>query len=256
MRSGLPAVGPLAALQFLTRIPIRLRSEPSMATAVVWFPAVGATIGVAAGAAGAAAWHVVPPSVAAALTITIALLITGAFHEDGLGDIADAFGGGYTVERRLEIMKDSRHGTYGVAAMCVSIVIRMLAVGTLPGPAAIFATLVAAHTLARAAAVALMAAVPLAGHSGLGADYGRSTSPGRAGVALVSGCAISVVAVGWWIGPMLLAALVAAVAVGWLARRKIGGISGDVLGACEQVAECACMVVVSGLAMHHTLWWS
>jgi adenosylcobinamide-GDP ribazoletransferase len=227
-----------------------------MATAVVWFPAVGAVIGVAAGAAGAAAWHAVPPSVAAALAITIALLITGAFHEDGLGDIADAFGGGYTVERRLEIMKDSRHGTYGVAAMCVSIVIRMLAVGTLPGPAVIFAALVASHTLARAAAVGLMAAVPLAGHSGLGADYGRSTSAGRAVVALVSGCAISAVAVGWWTGPMLLAALASAVAVGWLARRKIGGISGDVLGACEQVAECACLVVVSGLAMRHTLWWS
>jgi adenosylcobinamide-GDP ribazoletransferase len=55
---------------------------------------------------------------------------------------------------------------------------------------------------------------------------------------------------------MLLAALASAVAVGWLARRKIGGISGDVLGACEQVAECACLVVVSGLAMRHTLWWS
>ena len=91
--------GPLAALQFLTRIPVRLRSAPSLAAAVVWFPTVGALIGAAVGGVGAGAWHLVPAPVAGALAVVVGLLITGAFHEDGLGDIADAFGGGTTVER-------------------------------------------------------------------------------------------------------------------------------------------------------------
>lgn len=247
--------GFLAALQFLTRVPVRLRREPSMSRAVVWFPVVGAVIGAAAGGIGAGAWHVTAPLVAGSLAVVAALLITGAFHEDGLGDIADAFGGGYTLERRVEILKDSRHGTYGVAAMCSSILVRAASLGSMPGPVALFASAVAAHAVARVAAVGLMAAVPLAGHSGLGADYGRSTTVGRALLAGVLGTGLTTLAVGWWVGPLLGAALMSAIAVGALAKHKIGGISGDVLGACEQVAECACMVVASGLAMHHQLWW-
>lgn len=254
--SGLPPVGPLAALQFLTRLPIRLRRAPDMAAMVVWFPVAGAVIGATVGGVSAGMWELTPPLVAGALAVTVGLLVTGAFHEDGLGDIADAFGGGYTVERRLEIMKDSRHGTYGVAAMCASIVVRVVAIGSLPGPAVMFAACVAAHVMARAIAVGLMASVPLAGHSGLGADYGRSTTPARGAVALLMGIAITALAVGWWVAPLLAAAVVVALAVGALARHKIGGISGDVLGACEQVAECACLVVLSGLATHHHLWWA
>lgn len=253
---GLSPVGPLAALQFLTRIPIRLRAAPSMVGMIAWFPLAGAVIGALAGAVGAASAEVTPPLVAGALAVTIGLLVTGAFHEDGLGDVADAFGGGTTVERRLEIMKDSRHGTYGVAAIGASILVRVAALGSLPGTAAVFAGAVAAHVMARTAAVWLMAAVPLAGHAGLGADYGRSTTGGRAGLAGLLGTALTALAVGWWVAPLIAAGAASAVAVGLLARRKIGGISGDVLGACEQVAECACLVVVSGLALHHQLWWA
>ena len=253
--NGLPPWGPFAALQFVSRIPIRLRRAPSMSGLVVWFPFAGAVIGVLVGGVGAGMWHITPPLVAGAVAVAIGLLITGAFHEDGLGDIADAFGGGYTVERRLEILKDSRHGTYGVAAMCASIVVRMVALGSLPGSAVLFAAAVAAHVLARTAAVVLMAAVPLATNRGLGADYGQSTTPARAFAALVMGVAITTVAVGWWTAVLLGVALVAVALVGALARHKIGGISGDVLGAAEQVAECAILVATSGLAMHHHLWW-
>jgi adenosylcobinamide-GDP ribazoletransferase len=249
-------VGLLAALQFLTRVPIRLRREPSLTKTVAWFPVAGAVIGAVVGATAAGLWHLVPPVVAAAMAITVGLLITGAFHEDGLGDVADAFGGGWTVERRLEILKDSRHGTYGVAAMCASIVLRIVALGSLPGPAVMFAATVAAHTMARVAAVGMAGTMRLATHSGLGADYGRGTTPARAAVSVAAGIAITVVAVGWWAAPLTLVAMVAAGATGALARRKIGGISGDVLGAAEQVAECLCFVVLSGLATRHALWWS
>jgi adenosylcobinamide-GDP ribazoletransferase len=254
--NGLPPLGPFAALQFLTRLPIRLNRAPSMPGIVVWFPLAGAVIGLLVGGVAAGSWHLVPPLLAGALAVTVGLLVTGAFHEDGLGDIADAFGGGYTLERRLEILKDSRHGTYGVAAMCSSIVVRMVALGSLPGPAVMFAAAVAAHVMARTAAVWLMAAAPLATHRGLGADYGQSTTARRAVLAGAMGVAITALAVGSWVLAVAVAAAVAVALTGALAMRKIQGISGDVLGASEQVAEAAILVVVSGLAMRWPLWWT
>jgi adenosylcobinamide-GDP ribazoletransferase len=249
-------MGLLAALQFLTRIPIRLRQEPSLSRTVAWFPLAGAIIGAAVGGSAAGLWHLTPPLVAAAVAVTVGLLITGAFHEDGLGDVADAFGGGWTVGRRLEILKDSRHGTYGVAAICASIVVRIVTLGSMPGPAVMFAAAVAAHTMGRVAAVGLAGTMRLATHSGLGADYGRSTSPARALVGALSGVAVATLVVGWWAAPLAVGTLLAAGATGLLARRKIGGISGDVLGAAEQVAEVVSLVIVSALGAHHPLWWS
>lgn len=247
--------GPLAALQFLTRVPIRLRREPSLTATVGWFPFAGAVIGAGVGGAAAAAWYVLPPMLAGAVGVAVGLLVTGAFHEDGLADVADAFGGGWTVKRRLEIMKDPRHGTYGVAAMCTSIVVRMLALGSLPGPAAMFWSAVVAHVVARAAALAVMGTVPLARHEGLGADYGRSASPTSATVGVASGVILAAAALLARFGPhasvlgaasaVFGAAVVAAVATSVLARRKIGGISGDVLGSVEQVAEILVLVALA-----------
>ena len=240
----------LAALQFLTRVPIRLRREPSLAKTVAWFPVAGAIVGASVGGVAAGMWHLTSPLIAAAVAVAVGLLITGAFHEDGLGDVADAFGGGWTIERRLEILKDSRHGTYGVAAICTSIVVRIISLGALPGPLDMFTAAVAAHTMARVAAVGLAGSMQLATNTGLGADYGRSTTPLRAGVGCAAGTAITVVAIGWWAAPLTAAAVVAAAGTGLLARRKIGGINGDVLGAAEQVAECLCLVVLGGLTLH------
>lgn len=249
--SGLPA-----ALQFLTRVPIRLRAEPSLRRVAPWFPLVGVVIGAFVGGAAAALWHVLPPLLAAALAVLAGVLVTGAFHEDGLADVADAFGGGWTVARRLEILKDPRHGSYGVAALCGSIVVRMIALGSLPGPATLFAAAVAAHAIGRASAVGLMAIVRPAGPAGLGADYVKDLRPGAAWTGAAAAVALVAVATGWWVGPLVAAAAVGAVAVGALAVRKLGGIGGDVLGACEQVVECLCLVVLSGLARHHGVWWA
>jgi adenosylcobinamide-GDP ribazoletransferase len=243
----------LAAIQFLTRIPIRLKREPDVAASVVWFPVVGALIGAVVGAAAAGLWYLVPPLVAAAVAVAAGVLITGAFHEDGLADVADAFAGGTTIERRLETLKDSRHGSYGVAALCSSIVIRIVCLGSFPGPRAMFLSAVAAHAVARGAAVGLMGLAPLATHSGLGADYGQSTTLGKAMGGGLLGLVLATVAVGWWAAPLAAVVLVTIVAIRWLALRKIGGISGDVLGTCEQIAECLCLVVLAGLASHYTV---
>lgn len=254
--SSLPPAGPLAALQFLTRLPIRLRRAPDLAAMVVWFPLAGAAIGALAGGVGALAFEWTAPLVAGALAVTVGLLVTGAFHEDGLADVADAFGGGATVERRLEIIKDPRHGTYGVAAMAASIVVRVAALASLPSASTVMASMIAAHTAARGVAVAAMAVLPRVRHDGLGTDYGQVTTPARGLVAVAMAGAIAAVAAGWWAVPVLAVAIAAVAIVGALAMRKIGGISGDVLGAAEQVAEAAALVVLSGLAVRHPLWWS
>jgi adenosylcobinamide-GDP ribazoletransferase len=254
--TGLSPIGPFAALQFLTRLPVRLKRAPDMAAMVIWFPLAGALIGLLAGGVGAIAFEWTTPLVAGALAVTAGLLVTGAFHEDGLGDIADAFGGGYTIERRLEILKDSRHGTYGVAAMSASIAVRLTAIASMPSGATLIASMVAAHAIARGAAVALMAQVPLAQHAGLGADYGQATTRTRGALAIAMAAAIGAIAVGWWALPALAVAHLAAYVVGALARHKIGGISGDVLGAAEQVAEGAVLVVLGALALRHPLWWA
>src|SRR5690606_10536778 len=123
---------------------------------VPWFPIAGALIGAAVGGIAVGMSELVPPLVAGAVAVGAGVLVTGAFHEDGLADVADAFGGGWTVERRLEILKDSRHGTYGVAALATSIVVRVACAAAILTPAALFTAFVAAHTLGRSAAVVAM----------------------------------------------------------------------------------------------------
>lgn len=243
----------LGAVQFLTRVPIRLAHPPSLASCVPWFPVVGAVVGAAVGGVAAGLMEWVPSSVAAAVAVLFGVLLTGAFHEDGLADTADAMGG-WSPEQRREILKDSRHGSYGVAALCGSIVLRIVCVATL-GPAAAFGGLVAAHTLGRTASVATMAIASPPPTEGLGADFMRSLSRPAAIVGVLAGLAITTLAVGWWAAPLALAAGVAALFVATFTGRALGGVSGDVLGAVEQVAECTVLVVVTALAGHHTLWW-
>jgi adenosylcobinamide-GDP ribazoletransferase len=212
-------------------------------------------IGAAVGGVAAGLWYVVPPIVAAAVAVAAGLLITGAFHEDGLADVADAFAGGTTIPRRLEILKDPRHGSYGVAALCSSIVIRIVCLGSIPGPRSMLFSAVAAHAVARGAAVGLMGAAPLATDRGLGADYGQSTTRGKSIAGASLGLVLAALLIGWWAAPLAGVVIVAIVAVRWLALRKIGGISGDVLGTCEQIAECLCLVVLTGLAAHYRMRW-
>jgi adenosylcobinamide-GDP ribazoletransferase len=246
-------IGFLVAAQFLTRVPIRLRRAPDLTTGVPWFPVVGAAIGAVVGGLAVVLMELVPAPVAAAVAVIAGVAITGAFHEDGLADTADAFGG-WTPEQRRAILEDSRHGSYGVAAMCSTIVLRIVCVASL-GPAVAFAGLVAAHTLARGAVVGVMATARPAEQPGIGADQARSLT-GRAALAGVAAAlALAALATGWWVGPLAVAAAVAATAVARLAQRAFEGISGDHLGAAEQVAECLVLVVVTGLAVRHDLWW-
>lgn len=248
--------GLVGAVQFLTRVPIRSRAAVPTERVVPWLPFVGVLIGAAVGGAAVGLVELVPVAVAAALAIAVGLLITGAFHEDGLADIADAFGGGVTRQRRFEILKDPRHGTYGVAALCTSVVLRVIAAASIVSSAALFTGFVAAHALGRTGAVLAMTAVPPATEAGLAADHAKRLPALPTAIGIVVPVGVVTVVAGWWIGPLLAATLVGAAAVSALAVRKIGGLTGDVLGAIEQVVECLVLVTVTGLASRHAVWWS
>lgn len=189
--------------------------------------------------------------VVAALVVIVATLVTGAFHEDGLADVADAFAGGSTVDRRLEIMKDSRIGAFGGIALCAQFVLRVALLADLVDRFEAQAGLLvlAAAPLARVAPLALMLLLDPARPDGLARAVGRP-EPRALALAGVVAVAIFLGVVPLVAGPAeaLLAlglAIAALAALAGLAKRAIGGFTGDVIGAGALVAEIALLLGVS-----------
>jgi adenosylcobinamide-GDP ribazoletransferase len=237
------------AVQFLTRIPIDAPHAVPHRRVVPWFPFVGALIGAAVGGVAVGMKQLVPTSVAATLAVVAGLLITGAFHEDGLADTADGLGGGTTREARLAIMKDSRVGSYGALALGFVLALKVLALGLLQPAWTAAAVLVCAHAAGRAVAVVVMAATPYAGSVALSKfkPEGRDVGVADCVIALAIGLAPLAL-----LSPLAAAACVAAGALGalWVAfaaRRLIGGHTGDVLGAVEQVFETGFLLAAAAL---------
>lgn len=232
------------ATGFLTRVPIDV-PDPDMAKAAPWFPVVGLVIGLTQGALLVGLHRILPPTPTAVLAVAAVALLTGAFHLDGLADVADAFGGGWDVEQRMTILKDSRLGTYGTAALALALLAEVSTLAALD-PLDGLRAVVAAQCLSRSVAVATMAVAPLAG-DGLGAAYARALSPVAAAVALGFGLVITTLALGQpaVIATALSAAIVAAVAMVALAKSKIGGVTGDVLGAVQVLSALAVLFSVT-----------
>lgn len=213
------------------------------------FPLVGLLIGLLAALAfalferlGLGGW------LAAFLTLAVTALLTGALHEDGLADVADGFGGGADREGKLAILRDSRTGTYGVLAVVLSLALRGIALGVLAGPELAVAALIAAHSLSRGLLPALMVFQPLARTDGLAVTAGRSLGT-DAWVALGVGFLIAWAALSF--GAALLALVLGLLVVfgmGRLAQQQIGGYTGDVLGALQQLLEILVLLVVVALA--------
>ncbi len=235
------------ALGFLTRCPVGAGGG-DLARAARLFPVVGALVGLAGGILYTIAlWLGLPHLLAAAAAIGGTLLLTGALHEDGLADLADGFGGGTDAAAKLAIMKDSRIGTFGVLALGLSLLARVAALAAL-GPQVGVGALIAAHALGRAGLPLVMAREPLARDTGLAVAAGRPRES-DALVAIGLGALLALLALGWLGG--LLAILIAAVATFGLARfarRQIGGYTGDVLGAIEQICELAVLAAAAALA--------
>ncbi len=241
-----PLHGLWVAAGFLTRVPVGDVSrggsvEVDTARAVPWFPVIGLLIGTAHGGTYYVASEFVAPVVAAVLALAASLLVTGAFHHDGLADIADAFGGGWDVEQRMEILKDSRLGTYGVSALSIALILDVAAVSQL-SPANGLRALMVAHCLGRAAALGAMVLAPTAG-DGMGASYmDRLSTPAVAMGILAAVAASNLAAPEYWLLAVAAAAFAAACVVA-LAIRKIDGVNGDVLGAVTVVAGLAVLVI-------------
>ena len=236
------------AMAVLTRLPVASGPpEDGVIAAACWaFPLVGAGIGATAAIVFAMAellgWA---PALAALLAVFAGIVLTGAFHEDGLADTADGFGGGSDAAAKLAIMRDSRHGTYGILALIGSVGLRVAAVAALASPIDAGLALSAAHVVSRAALPPVMHALNPARPDGLAAAAGQPSLT-QALVPVVIGVVIVLVFLGPGRGAVALllsAAAVAAVAA--LARRQIGGYTGDVLGAVQQIGEITMLLVAA-----------
>jgi adenosylcobinamide-GDP ribazoletransferase len=235
-----------AAMALLTRLPVPKLSQPvAHGGDSVWaYPLVGALVGALGGGAyWLAAWLSLPPALGALGALVVMVVATGALHEDGLADFADGLAG-KTPERRLAIMRDHQIGTYGVIALLLSLAIRAAAIALIAAPAAVLAALVATDAAGRLAAVLLMAALPPARGDGLSASVGQ---PG-AGLALVAALltfAIAWLALSFGAAVLLvMAAAVSAAGIGLLARNRLGGQTGDVLGAACQICQCLALMAL------------
>ncbi|AWJ84383.1 adenosylcobinamide-GDP ribazoletransferase [Azospirillum sp. TSH58] len=236
------------AVVFLTRLPLRLSgplAEDAHARAMGWFPLVGAGVGLVGGAVhGLAALAHLPPLPAALLALGAMVWLTGALHEDGAADVADGFGGGRDKARKLEIMRDSRVGSYGVLAIVFSVAVRGSALAALAEPRLVIPALLASGALSRGGMAAVARFMDPARADGLAARQGRP-SPGTVALSLVLALAVAVAALKGLAPAAILAAILAVVAVAWQARRQIGGHTGDVFGAAQQVAEAAVLLTLA-----------
>jgi adenosylcobinamide-GDP ribazoletransferase len=211
-------------------------------------PVIGAGVGLAAGLVFAVVQSLGPGWLAAVLAVGTAVLITRALHEDGLADTADGLGPhGLDAARRLEIMRDSRNGTFGVLALALSVLVKVACLAQF-GPATGLVVLIAAHALSRAVIAWPLLAYPPVHSDGLGAQVGKPTD-NDVWLTIGIGAALAFLLLlgkGFFVA---LLAPIAAIAAAWIAARwiaeRIGGYTGDTLGAVQQKAEIVFLVVAA-----------
>lgn len=237
------------ALVFLTRIPVPWTIpgiEARLPRSTPWFPVVGALVGLAGAAAwwGAhALWGPLPAAIAA---VAATVLVTGAFHEDGLADTFDGLGGSPEREQALAIMKDSRLGTYGALALLLVVLARIIALLLLGGAAP--AALIGAHALARFSSLPLIRWLPYARDDG---GTGKPFAGGVGMTGLIAAFAFTVVLTGllWQMQAVvvwLAAAAIVLLLAPWF-RRRLQGITGDTLGAANQFVELAALLALAAM---------
>ncbi|WPB85608.1 adenosylcobinamide-GDP ribazoletransferase [Sediminicoccus rosea] len=233
----------LLAVQFLTRLPVPASAgfTPERLTASTrYHPLVGVLIGALVALVYALALLAWPPLVALLLSLAASLLLTGAFHEDGLADMFDGVGGGLTRERALEIMKDSRLGTYGTAALVLALGLKVALLAAMP-PSVVILALILGHGLSRFSSVLVIATSAYVRDHGTGKPVADGLS--RESLVIATGTALVL-----WLGlalglgpvPALLGLLGLALGHWGIRRvfeRKLGGYTGDCLGAVQQGSE-------------------
>lgn len=229
------------ALQFLTRLPVATAySEEAMRKSPRWYPAVGAVVGALAGLAFLLGDWGLTPQLAALLAVGVAVIATGALHEDGFADACDGLGGMRPKERVLEIMRDSRIGAYGVIGLIFIIGTKALTLQAMPA-AHVFFVLVAAHTASRAAMVWVMASSDYIREKGAGSAVAGGIDRSAVIVALVT-TALAVMPLVFCIRfEAIFGGLLGLGLAQYLMRRwyepRLGGYTGDCLGAVQQCSE-------------------
>ncbi len=238
------------AVLFFTRLPLPARlgvEAADLRRAITYFPLCGALVGGLAALDWWLAALAFPAAVATGLAVVVGVVLTGAMHEDGWADVCDGFGGGHTKERVLAIMKDSHVGAYGVIGLVLMLGLKWQTLTALPG-ALVPAVLVAGHALSRGMAATVMATL----------DYARPEGPSKARALVVRlggwrllfvlATALAPLALlpgqAWWgVGALVVVRVVLA---RWF-RSRIGGYTGDCLGAAQQLAELVFYLVVLGV---------
>lgn len=237
----------VSAFGLLTRLPVP-QGWPTRGAASAWcWPLVGLAVALIAGAAGALSLALgLPAGVAAAVTLGASALVTGAMHEDGLADTTDGLFGGWTRDRRLEIMKDSAIGSYGTLALLFTTLARWSALVALMATGAHWAALIAAAAIGRAAMAVTMHALPNARDGGLSASTGRPSAR-NAATATAIAAFLTLITTGAAALALLPLAALATLAVARLARARIGGQTGDILGATQFLAETTALATAAAL---------
>ncbi len=243
----------LVSLSLLTRLPLKLDDTlyDRSAQAAWAYPLVGGVTGLTSACAALfALWLGLPSTAAGLIAIATGIMVTGAMHEDGLADCADGFWGGWDQLIRLKIMKDSQIGTYGVLALLVTVGLRVICLTALIeslAPSAFVYVVVAVHIASRAVMPVIMASLPNVRSGGLSSQVG-DVSGQSATLAAAIGIGVLCLGLGFGSGTVALGAIALSFFI-WraVAHAKIGGQTGDVIGAGQQIAEVTAYLALTGL---------
>jgi len=236
----------LTAIQYFTRLPVPGwvgHSERQLNDASRYFPLVGILVGLVTGVVFLLTAKLLPHALAVLLAMLGGILLTGAFHEDGLADACDGFGAGGGKARILEVMKDSRHGTYGVLGLAFALLIKFAALSSVPA-GQFLALAVAAHAFSRLMAVSVIATQRYVRDDGSARARAAAQSIGPLGFACAALFGLAPLA---WLGMAGVACAASALALRFAVAgyfyRRVGGYTGDYLGAVQQVTELGCYLV-------------
>jgi adenosylcobinamide-GDP ribazoletransferase len=234
----------IVAAQFLTRIQFsrRVVEQHELAGAVAYFPLVGALVGASIAGVTMAIASLVGLEAALVAGLALGAMLTGAMHEDGLADTCDGLGGGFTKARALEIMRDSRIGSYGAVALILLYAARFTLFRSL-GAAGLLLALPVASALGRATGVVLMAWLPSARADGMAENVGRSLGRGAVVIAVVTAVVLAAALSGIAAPALVAVAVVITLAAAMYLRHRLGGVTGDTLGAANVVTETMVIAV-------------
>ncbi|MCC7516595.1 MAG: adenosylcobinamide-GDP ribazoletransferase [Pseudomonadales bacterium] len=248
----------LMAVMFLTRLPIArwVQHDAELQLGMArWFSVVGWLVGVIAALILWVCSQLLPWGPAILVATALAILLTGAFHEDGFADMCDAFGGGWEKEQVLRIMKDSRLGTYGTLGLTLMLACKISLLASLSLAQAL-AALLAGHVLSRATASSLLLSLPYVRDTAVEADI--KTPPAHFGMSELLFCvataapALLLLPSNCWL-PLLAGLIAVRSWAAWYFRRRIGGYTGDCLGGAQQLAELCTLIIITAYTAPHTL---